>query len=259
MSSVTISGNRHARLWLFDFDNTLAALEREVDWAASRGELESFLRAEGVDDDLFREFPSRNLPLYNALLVRLLPCPDGEVVKVPGRAHGAELMRRASAIIEGHELRGVDRAAPLPGATKLLRALAARRNPIAIVTSNSSRTVIRWLEQHQLLAQVSAIVGRDTFLPLKPAPEMIVRALELCASIATDTVLVGDSEADVRAAQRAQVGFFGIAASDSASARLNELGAAEVFASPDDLAASLGLADLLGGGLADTGMGGTRK
>jgi len=26
------SGNAEARLWLFDFDNTLAALEKQVDW-----------------------------------------------------------------------------------------------------------------------------------------------------------------------------------------------------------------------------------
>jgi phosphoglycolate phosphatase-like HAD superfamily hydrolase len=257
MAPVIISGNRNAPLWLFDFDNTLAALEREVDWAASRRELESFLRSEGVNDDLFREFPSRNLPLYNALLVRLLARPDGEVVMA--RANSAALMRRASAIIEAHELRGVDRAAPLPGATELLHALIARKKTVAIVTSNSSRTVTRWLEQHQLLAQVKAIVGRDTLLPLKPAADMIVRALGLCASTATDAVLVGDSEADVHAAQRAQVGFFGIAALESARARLNELGAGEVFSSPVNLAASLGLTDLPPGGLIDTRIGRARE
>src|SRR5689334_23228043 len=113
------------RLWLFDFDNTLAALERQVDWAASRRELESFLRSEGVDDALFQEFPSRNLPLYNALVIRLLD----------GSADAAMLVWRASAIIERYELRGVANAAPLPGAEDLLRFLRARGKRIAIVTS----------------------------------------------------------------------------------------------------------------------------
>jgi hypothetical protein len=98
--------SRAARIWLFDFDNTLAALERQVDWAASRRELESFLRAQGIPESVFSEFPSRNLPLYSALLVRSLNGADvehgGEAVATH-RSEAAELMRRASSIIEAHE------------------------------------------------------------------------------------------------------------------------------------------------------------
>ncbi len=39
-ATLIIHGNAKARVWLFDFDNTLAALEGQVDWAASRRELE---------------------------------------------------------------------------------------------------------------------------------------------------------------------------------------------------------------------------
>jgi HAD superfamily hydrolase (TIGR01509 family) len=232
MTAVVINGNPQARVWLFDFDNTLSALEKQVDWAASRRELESFLRAEGVDEAIFREFPSRNLPLYNALLMRL---PDGS-------RDVAGLMRRASAIIESYELRGVEHAVPLPGAIELLFALRARDKRIAIVTSNSSRTVIRWLARHHLTLEVDTIVGRDSLLPLKPAPEMIRRALELSHGTAPEAVLVGDSEADLQAAHRADVGFFGIAASVDARTRLEVQGAREVFPSPGDLACYLGLA-----------------
>ncbi|MGH7985811.1 MAG: hypothetical protein ACREQX_05930, partial [Candidatus Binataceae bacterium] len=60
------------RLWLFDFDNTLAALEPVVEWARSRGELEAYLREAGVGDAIFAEFPRGNLLLYEALRARLL-------------------------------------------------------------------------------------------------------------------------------------------------------------------------------------------
>src|SRR5712692_6963396 len=147
MAAVIIHGNTNARFWLFDFDNTLAALEGQVDWAASRRELENFLRSEGIREAIFREFPSRNLPLYNALLMRLLHGEaggrDGQAVAAPSRVDGAALMRRASAIIEAYELRGAESAAPLAGAATLLRALHERNNAAAIVTSNSSRTVRR--------------------------------------------------------------------------------------------------------------------
>ena len=228
---MAVHGNPQARLWLFDFDNTLAALEKQVDWAASRRELESFLRSHGINEAIFREFPSRNLPLYNALMTRgiegLRACPA--------------LMQQASAIIESHELRGVEQAAPLPGAIELLKALPAGNKRVAIVTSNSSRTVTRWLARHQLSDVVGAIVGRDSLLPLKPAPEMVRKALELSASAAPEAVLVGDSEADLHAAYRAHVGFFGVAADLARRSRLAELGAREVYPSPADLARHLSL------------------
>ena len=235
MADVAIDGNPDARVWLFDFDNTLAALEKQVDWAASRRELEAFLRSQGIDEALFKEFPSRNLPLYNALLTRL---PHGS-------RDGAALMRRASAIIESYELRGVGDATPLPGAIQLLLALRARGKRIAIVSSNSSRTITRWLAQHHLTTQIGAIVGRDSLLPLKPSPEMIRRALELSDGIAPEAVLVGDSETDLQGAHRANVGFFGVAPNPDARTRLEALGAHEVFPSPADLARHLRLSRFL--------------
>jgi phosphoglycolate phosphatase-like HAD superfamily hydrolase len=142
----------------------------------------------------------------------------------------------ASALIEKYELLGVERAAPADGAGELLRALAARGSSAAIVTSNSSRTVMRWLERHRMTALVRAIVGRDSMLPLKPAPDMVGRGLELCATPAADAVFVGDSEADLRAACAAQVGFFGVAVRAELRDRLIAAGASLVFASPSALA-----------------------
>jgi HAD superfamily hydrolase (TIGR01509 family) len=216
------------RLWLFDFDNTLAALEKQVDWVASRRELEFFLRAQGVDEGLFREFPSRNLPLYNALLAGR-----------PASFERHALIKRASAIIESYELRGVEYAAPLPGALALLLSLSKHRNRIAIATSNSSLTVRRWLAKHHLSREVGVIVGRDSLLPLKPSPEMLSRALELSGSSAAEAVMVGDSEADLKAARGAQVAFLGVAADPGAQTRFKELGTRQVFSSPAALAQSL--------------------
>jgi HAD superfamily hydrolase (TIGR01509 family) len=242
--------NPKARLWLFDFDNTIAALEPEVDWAGSRRALEAYLRREGVCDAVFVEFPKGNLPLYNALYARLLRRGRGAgdaalrtaVAANNGLARNdpAALIRRASEMIEAYELRGVERAAPLPGAAALLRAIAAR-SIAAIVTSNSSRTVRRWLERHSLSALVGTVVGRDSGLALKPAPDMVLHALGLFATAPADTVFVGDSEADLGAASSAEVGFYGVARRDEMRGRLLAAGAREVFASPAALATHLNL------------------
>jgi phosphoglycolate phosphatase-like HAD superfamily hydrolase len=237
-----VTAHRHARLWLFDFDNTLAALEREVNWAASRRELEAFLRSEGIGDSIFVEFPKGNILLYDALRARLMNAAvDGNYL---GEALGCDseaLLRRASAIIEAHELGGVERAAPLPGAIALLRALVGRGHATTIVTSNSSITVKRWLQRHNVARCVSAIVGRDSLLALKPAPAMVVRALELNAVGPRDALFVGDTTADVAAARAAGLDFYGIAPSVDTRDRLVAAGVSELFESPGSLAAAFGL------------------
>ena len=223
------------RGWLFDFDNTLAALEPEVDWAASRRELEAFLRSEGVGGAIFEQYPKGNLPLYSALFERLMhpgesPAPAGL------RVSPAALMRRASEIIEAYELRGAERAMPLIGAVEVLRSLRERDLPVAIVTSNSSRTVTQWLKLHRLDGCVGAIVGRDSMLPLKPSPDMIVHALRTCAIAPSEATFIGDSVADLEAARAARIAFHGVAAKPDARERLIAAGAGEVFASPAALA-----------------------
>src|ERR1700733_4418996 len=70
--SFKISRRLRKKLWIFDFDNTLARLEPEVDWAAGRRGREPMLRAAGVPKDLFEKIPRGNLPLYNATRSRLL-------------------------------------------------------------------------------------------------------------------------------------------------------------------------------------------
>ena len=54
------------KLWMFDFDNTIARLEPEVDWAGGRHILEPYLRSVGAPDELFARIPRGNLPLYDA-------------------------------------------------------------------------------------------------------------------------------------------------------------------------------------------------
>jgi phosphoglycolate phosphatase len=220
------------KLWMFDFDNTIARLEPEVDWAGGRLVLEPYLRSVGAPDELFARIPRGNLPLYDAY--RTLTLTE------PNRAQVTESLRHASEIIEKIELAGVDRAQPLEGAIETLAALKASGARIAIVTSNSSTTVARWFDRNRG-ASIDAIVGRDTLLGLKPAPDMLVRALELFFVDRSEAAFVGDSDADVRAAQSCSVRFYGIAPTDSARDRLLASGATEIFGSPAALAIHLNL------------------
>jgi HAD superfamily hydrolase (TIGR01509 family) len=220
------------KLWMFDFDNTIARLEPEVDWAGGRLILEPYLRSIGAPDELFTRIPRGNLPLYDAY--RNLSLAE---FRPP---HMAEALRHASEIIEEIELAGVDRAQPLEGAVEILAALKASGASIAIVTSNSSKTVQRWFDKRGV-ASFDAIIGRDTLLGLKPSPDMVIRALELFSVDRSEAAFVGDSEADIRAAQSCGVRFYGIAPSDAARDRLSAAGATEIIGSPAALAIHLNL------------------
>jgi len=220
------------KLWMFDFDNTIARLEPEVDWAGGRLILEPYLRSVGAPNELFARIPRGNLPLYDAY--RNLAFAEFSP------PHMAEAIRHASEIIEKIEMAGVDRAQALDGAIEILAALKASGACIAIVTSNSSKTVQRWFDRNGVTS-IDAVVGRDTLLGLKPAPDMLLRALESFSVDRSDAAFVGDSEADIRAAQSCAVRFYGIAPSDTARDRLRAAGATEIFSSPAALAIHLNL------------------
>src|SRR5712692_7758485 len=224
------------KLWIFDFDNTLARLEPEVDWAGGRLVLEHYLRSVGAPDELFERIPRGNIPLYDAY--RTIVLADGN------RRRRLTELRRASEIIEKIELAGVERAKPLDGALETLAALKNSGAAVAIVTSNSSRTIKRWFEVNRAISadlQLDTIVGRDSGLALKPAPDMVLRALEILSAQPSDAAFVGDSEADLLAAKNSGLRFYGIAASKAARDRLLAAGAAEIYSSPAALAIHLNL------------------
>ena len=230
------------KLWIFDFDNTLARLEPEVDWAGGRRELEPLLRELGVPGDLFEKFPRGNLPLYNATHARMLEL-IGDRSGGFNLARMRSILRAASKMIEKYELAGVDRAVELEGAIELLKQLKAAGAKLAIVTSNSSRTVRRWFAIHHLIRLLDAIVGRDSLLALKPAPEMISRVLDRCAIRAKDSAFVGDADSDYLAATQLGVEFFGIGFSQVLRDRLAAAGAGQIFSSPAALGIHLNLVD----------------
>jgi phosphoglycolate phosphatase-like HAD superfamily hydrolase len=266
-----ISGMIMPKLWMFDFDNTLAPLEPAVDWAASRRELQAWLAAQGISKALFEEFPRGNLVLYEALRARL--CAGGDAARTvlpgagagsaasgggPGSSAASAILDGASAIIERHELAGVGAVAPAPGALELLRALRAAGAAVAVVTSNSSRTVAAWLRARateeragavtdsrtDLVTLIDTIVGRDSGLALKPSPASVERALAACGRAPSDAVFVGDSEADLKAAAAASVRFYGVNARAEGRDRLTALGASPVFSSPSAMAVYLNLLSL---------------
>lgn len=217
-----------AGAWLFDFDNTLAFLRPQVDWKAARRELEAYLRSTGTPDDLFTEVPTGAIPLY-------------EKYRESFGLNHRKRLAHASRIIEKFELAGVEHAAILEGAIDLLKALHTRGSGTAIVTSNTSPTIERWLSLHNARNLVAVIVGRDRLTAMKPSPVTIELALNELGCTDADAAFAGDSADDLNAARAAGVRFHGIAATDAARDQLLAAGAQDVYASPAAMAIHLNL------------------
>jgi len=107
-------------------------------------------------------------------------------------------------------------------------------SPDAMTAARSLVSTMKLADQYRAL--LPAIL-----LGLKPAPDMLVRALESFSVDRSDAAFVGDSEADLRAAQSCGVRFYGIAPNATARDRLLAASATEIFASPAALAIRLNL------------------
>jgi HAD superfamily hydrolase (TIGR01509 family) len=221
------------KLWLFDFDTTLAHLDPVVDWPSLRAEVRAILERAHAPRKIMEQHPPRALTMYEAYRARIARAPD---------PRGTRVLTRISKLIEKFELAGVDRARPLAGTLDLLRAISARKLAAGIVTSNSSVTVMRWLSRYRVALAIGFIVGRDAKLALKPDPAMVKRALELGGVRAREAIFVGDSPDDLHAARRARIRFIGIASDGDTRDRLIAAGASEIYSSPAALAIHRNLA-----------------
>ena len=98
-----------------------------------------------------------------------------------------------------------DSSRPYPGVEAALDALAARGSRFAVCTNKLAWLSVRLLDRLGLAPRFVAICGPDTFGVQKPDPEALRRTISAAGGDLADTVMVGDSETDIRTAQAAGV------------------------------------------------------
>ena len=114
---------------------------------------------------------------------------------------GLEAMYQSMMDIYGQHL--VNETVVLKGALEVVRASRKSGIRVAVVTNKPegfSRTI---LAHYGFAADVDAVVGGDTGPERKPAPDMLLHALNLLNVTVADAVMVGDSPADIGAAKAA--------------------------------------------------------
>lgn len=133
-----------------------------------------------------------------------------------------------------------ERLRPLDGARDLLRALAGRGWRVLLVTSASGHELTALRASIDADDAITDTASSDDVSEGKPSPEPVEHARELAGAPAAQTVFVGDSVWDMRAATRAGVTPLALLSGGIPQRDLEDAGARGVYRDPADLLAQLG-------------------
>ncbi len=172
-------------LYLFDVDGTLVDSADDI-CGAIRGVLAGTPHA-GCDESFLRSYIGRHLvDLFGDLF------PEYTPEKIESLIH----TYRSIYLGRRHAMTKVYRGVP-----EALGALQGRKTTATTKGTPTTRAV---LELFGLLPYFDHVQGTDGF-PAKPAPDVILKALEAMGARPADVLMVGDSAADMEAGKRAGV------------------------------------------------------
>jgi phosphoglycolate phosphatase len=123
-----------------------------------------------------------------------------------GRTSPKDLVDRLFGhFLEHYAAHVADRSRPFPGAEAALDGLAAAGFHVAICTNKLEWLTRKLLDELKLTRMFCAIVGQDTFGVAKPDPAILHRLMAGAGADPARTIMVGDSETDIRVARAAAV------------------------------------------------------
>ena len=134
---------------------------------------------------------------------------------------------------------GADTEPLFDGVRAVLDALSADESTLLGVATGKSRAGLdRILAGHDLTGRFVTTMTADD-APSKPAPEMVLRAIEATGVSAVRTVMIGDSAFDMQMAHAAGARALGVAWGYQPVATLTEAGAESVAHRVDELPACI--------------------
>lgn len=118
-------------------------------------------------------------------------------------ASGEKLQRLSDTLVSYYEAHIADKTALFPGFRDAARALRAEGAGLALCTNKRERLTLKLLSALGISDLFDAIAGGDTFPFHKPDPRHITALVHRAGGNASAALMVGDSEADIAAAQAA--------------------------------------------------------
>ncbi len=210
---------------IFDLDGTIAAFN--LDYKTVRGEIRSYLLRVGVppsviavNDSVFDMVTKAQLFLTNL----------GKPAAVVNEVH-SEALKMA----EKYELEAASRTSLLPGVQETLKEIRKLGLKTALCTINSANSTEHILKRFKIAEYFDVVVPRNKVLRYKPDPEHFKAALEGMKVAPSETVVVGDSVTDVKAAQQVNALSVGLPTGVSTQKQLVAQGANYILTSITDL------------------------
>jgi phosphoglycolate phosphatase len=130
------------------------------------------------------------------------------------------------------------RSRVLPGVAEALPRLSAAGLVLAVATTRLTESAREGLEATGLAEHIAFIAGRDLVARSKPAPDVLLHALEAVGGRIERALMIGDSDADILAAHAAGMPCWAVLGGVGQEPALREAGA--------DLILSTGFAELPG-------------
>jgi phosphoglycolate phosphatase len=186
---------------LFDFDGTL------VDsYAAITASVNHVRAAHGLpplDEPEVRRHVGRG-PAY--LLEHTVPGADLDVDRPRYRAHHPSVLESGTRL--------------LPGAAEAVAALKARGLTLGVCSNKPRAFTRRLLEYLGLAGQVPLVLGPEDVARPKPAPDMLLAALDRLSLRPEQVLYVGDMTVDIETARAAGVSVWVVPTGSDERARL---------------------------------------
>ncbi|MEU5564110.1 HAD family hydrolase [Micromonospora musae] len=132
-----------------------------------------------------------------------------------------------------------ERLTPLPGSADLLRACAERGLRVVLATSAAEHEVTALRRALDADDVIAAVTSSADAAQSKPAPDILVAALDQSGLPAERVVFVGDSVWDVAAAGKLDIPCVGLTCGGTSRGELAGAGAVAVYDDPAALLATL--------------------
>ncbi len=210
---------------IFDLDGTLVGFN--LDYRTLRAEVRGYLVNVGV--------PASVLSLKENIFEML---EKAELyVKNSGKSARVmeQLRSEALGIAEKYELEAAMSTGLLSGAVETLKMLKRMGLKIGLCTINSEKSASYILQRFKIAEFFDATVTRDMVKQVKPNPEHLQAVLKALDVIPEESLVVGDSSADMQSANELMVIAVGLPTGFSTVKQLKSQGANYIITSITDL------------------------